>query len=633
MLARGQQFIVDGIHPDTGRPYSWHAERNLLNTPRADLPEINEAEAQSLVRLVAEMLVEKFGFQVDTNSRGNGGADMFGGNTSGGSRTNGKTDAVYDSDGRLDVEASLAAMAPNGASVNDIQPKVILSLLQRAVPPTEVIDTVVDATMDMATRNGLPWTREVEVKCVDRRVDCDLKMLQGEYDYHTGEIPRWLAEEFHQKWADTLAKGGRPLLSRNRHNRHLFSVWGYGIDKEETTAEREDEKKAPGNEDKAKKEDEKKSSPGNGAPKRRFKLVSFWELQPGIAEQPYLIDELIPAAGIVVVWGEAKCLKSFTVLDMMLHVAKGWEYRDRFVQQGTIVYCAFEGAHGYRKRVPAWRREYNLADDDRAPFHLISGRANLINDHAALIAEIRLDLGADAKPASVVLDTLNKSLHGSESKDADMSAYIRAAEAIRDAFECVVIIVHHCGYEGSHPRGHSSLTGAVDAQLHVTREGDFVKVEVEFMRDGPEETIVTGMAKVKEVATDGNGRPMTSLVIVPAPDSPIGGMGRKAEWPSSLKVYRDAVAEATLSFPEDYQIEGGPKVRAADLERVQDAFDKSYIARGDAGQSRAQQMDTRRRAFARQTERAQGAHLIGARVLADGRQIVWLIATDQSYAH
>jgi hypothetical protein len=235
MLAHGQQFIVAGIHPDTGRPYSWHAERNLLNTPRHDLPEINEAEAQSLVTLVAEMLVEKFGFQVDTNGPGNGGADMFDGDTNGGGCTNGKTDAVYDSDGRLDVEASLAAMTPSGASVNDIQPKVILSLLQRAVSPTEVIDTVVDATMDMATRNGLPWTREVEVRCVDRRVDCDLKKLQGEYDYRSGEIPRWLAEEFHQKWADTLAKGGRPLLSRNRHNRHLFSVWGYG--KEEDSKE------------------------------------------------------------------------------------------------------------------------------------------------------------------------------------------------------------------------------------------------------------------------------------------------------------------------------------------------------------------------------------------------------------
>ena len=51
-----------------------------------------------------------------------------------------------------------------------------------------------------------------------------------------------------------------------------------------------------------------------------------------------------------------------------------------------------------------------------------------------------------------------------------MSAYIRAAEAIRDAFGCVVIIVHHCGYEGTRPRGHTSLPGAVDAQIAVVRE-------------------------------------------------------------------------------------------------------------------------------------------------------------------
>ena len=69
MLAHGQQFIVAGIHPDTERPYSWHAGRTLLNTPRPDLPEINEAEAQSLVSLIVEMLVERFGFQIDTQPR------------------------------------------------------------------------------------------------------------------------------------------------------------------------------------------------------------------------------------------------------------------------------------------------------------------------------------------------------------------------------------------------------------------------------------------------------------------------------------------------------------------------------------------------------------------------------------
>ena len=69
MLAHGQQFIVAGIHPDTDRPYSWHAERNTVEYPAADLPEINEAEAQSLVSLIVEMLIERFGFQIDTGSR------------------------------------------------------------------------------------------------------------------------------------------------------------------------------------------------------------------------------------------------------------------------------------------------------------------------------------------------------------------------------------------------------------------------------------------------------------------------------------------------------------------------------------------------------------------------------------
>ena len=102
--------------------------------------------------------------------------------------------------------------------------------------------------------------------------------------------------------------------------------------------------------------------------------------------------------------------------------------------------------------------------------HIMPGQANLIKDHKLLISDLKAQLGNTA-PAAVVLDTLNKSLIGSESKDVDMSAYLRAAEAVRDAFNCVVIIVHHCGLDETRPRGHTSLPGAVDAQISVTREG------------------------------------------------------------------------------------------------------------------------------------------------------------------
>jgi len=62
----------------------------------------------------------------------------------------------------------------------------------------------------------------------------------------------------------------------------------------------------------------------------RFKLVAFDDMKPGL-EQLYLVDELIPVAGLVDIWGKPKCFKSFWTLDLMFHVAMGWEYRDRSV--------------------------------------------------------------------------------------------------------------------------------------------------------------------------------------------------------------------------------------------------------------------------------------------------------------
>ena len=47
-LCDGQQVVVDGIHPDTGKPYSWHGG-TLVETPREELPSITKAEAQQLV--------------------------------------------------------------------------------------------------------------------------------------------------------------------------------------------------------------------------------------------------------------------------------------------------------------------------------------------------------------------------------------------------------------------------------------------------------------------------------------------------------------------------------------------------------------------------------------------------------
>jgi hypothetical protein len=83
--------------------------------------------------------------------------------------------------GHLDIVAALAGMQPTGDSVNDIQPRIILSLLQKNVPPDVVIALVTEATMQMAQRNGLGWTHEIEKGEVTKRVRSSLGLLGREH--------------------------------------------------------------------------------------------------------------------------------------------------------------------------------------------------------------------------------------------------------------------------------------------------------------------------------------------------------------------------------------------------------------------------------------------------------------------
>jgi AAA domain len=150
----------------------------------------------------------------------------------------------------------------------------------------------------------------------------------------------------------------------------------------------------------------------------------------------------------------------------------------------------------------------------------------------------------------VVLDTLNKSLAGSESKDVDMAAYIRAAEVIRDAFKCVVIIIRHCGWDETRPRGHSSLPGAVDAQIAIVREGSVMTATVEYMRDGPEDVHETSTAKSVPVGEDQKGKELSSLVLVPGGDPVTNGKGRNGGLTDNEAIALKHSAKMSVKEPE-----------------------------------------------------------------------------------
>ncbi len=245
-------------------------------------------------------------------------------------------------------------------------------------------------------------------------------------------------------------------------------------------------------------------------PQRRFKLVRFDQIQLP-TDPAYLVKGLIPREGLCIVWGPPKCGTSFWIYDVTMHVACGWEYRGRKVNHGSVVYVACEGERGLGARTEAYRQKMATAEAD---FYLLTTRLDLVGEHETLIADIAAQVD---RPVAVVIDTLNRSLRGSESRDEDMSDYLSAADAIREAFACTVLIIHHCGIEGSRPRGHTSLTGACDAQIAVKKGHDgTVTCTVEYMKDGPEGDEINSKLEPVEVGTDDDGDAITSCVVVEA---------------------------------------------------------------------------------------------------------------------
>jgi hypothetical protein len=234
-----------------------------------------------------------------------------------------------------------------------------------------------------------------------------------------------------------------------------------------------------------------------------------------------------------------------------------------------------------------------------------------VADADDLIASIKEQT---TKPGVVCIDTLNRSLVGSESKDEDMAAYIAAAGKIEAEFGCLVIIVHHCGVDATRPRGHTSLTGAVEAQIAVKKnDSGVVSVTLERAKDLVEGTEIVSRLEQVNVGTDPDGDPMTSLVVVPGEKNPAHKIGDRLK-PGPRKAL-ECLYEALDDFgavpPASSRIP--PNIRTVASVRWRDVFEAKTV-RSDT------KPDTLRRTFDRHCERLQQLGIIGV-----WKDRVWMV--------
>jgi hypothetical protein len=108
-------------------------------------------------------------------------------------------------------------------------------------------------------------------------------------------------------------------------------------------------------------EQEQEQPPPNSASKPNgpapvYQLSRLRDLKPNLTCND-LIKGMLPARGVGEVHADSSGGKTAIVVDMMLHVGEGREYRDRRTIKTPVVYVALEGHAGIENRVLAAAKE------------------------------------------------------------------------------------------------------------------------------------------------------------------------------------------------------------------------------------------------------------------------------------
>jgi hypothetical protein len=231
----------------------------------------------------------------------------------------------------------------------------------------------------------------------------------------------------------------------------------------------------------------------------------------------WLVKKVLPIEGLGVIYGRPGSGKTFTVMDIALHVALGRAWRGLKVTQAEVSYVTPEAGRMGANRVIGWCQHHDIAWPDTfrlspAPIDLCSTEA----DADALIADIR-----DNQPGCrlVVVDTLNRAMAGGDENGVeDMGKFIAYCDKIAKGVGCMVLIVHHSGKDvGRGSRGHSSLLGAVNLELEVQREqGQPGTIKVTKMRDGEDGGTYGFDISSIPLGEDEDGDTVTTGIAVPA---------------------------------------------------------------------------------------------------------------------
>lgn len=304
----------------------------------------------------------------------------------------------------------------------------------------------------------------------------------------------------------------------------------------------------------------------------RFTPIS-WEDIDKLPRKTPLIKGVLDCGGTSVVFGPSNCGKSFFVLDMARQVAMGQPWRNRKVSQGAVVYVAAEGGLGFKERLAALRQYHKI--NKKPPIYIIPVSPDFCHsskDAEEIIAEV--SSLPDVK--LIVIDTLSRVMAGGdENSSKDMGAFVRNFDKLRDETGAHVLIVHHSGKDNAKgARGHTSLRGAVDTEIEITKNENIVTGEIKKQRDGRTDERFSFEFKIINLGQDEDGDWITSCVLIPAE-----GIGRKVKKLSGQKGRAfNILCHCVQNRGKERTVkEGSPPVTCVKIDEFRDALKNGNI--------------------------------------------------------
>lgn len=228
----------------------------------------------------------------------------------------------------------------------------------------------------------------------------------------------------------------------------------------------------------------------------------------------YLIDEIVPAEGIGILYGASTEGKSFVAEDIAMSVARGRPFADQFEVegQGLVVYLAIEAPQIIRDRHLGHCQSLGINGADIAfvdrPLKLADPKS--VEEFVAVLRAIEAD--THLRVRLVIIDTLARAMPGLDedaAKDAGLA--VAGMEAIAKAIGAVVLAVHHTGKNKDNGmRGSSALQAAADFVIEV-RDGalNLEKTKIGQKRQG----FATFTIKPHVIGQDHKGRDIDAGIL------------------------------------------------------------------------------------------------------------------------